>query len=545
MKKKEVNIVENRTFFMIPDLIINDIKGIKNLKIEFFNNFNYFFETLIKKIDPFTIREHTNMPISTKNIVNLINNVCATDNDKTLCYQSFFYNTYKSVDINEYNYIYKNAKLNDKVNKDSDFYINTLIRYRKFNNNFISNFTLNENNVLNLNLSLSEIKKIIKDKSDFEILSFLAFKNSKYIPQELLTYNILHRVNNRLLTKIFSKYDINSEEIKIFLTNHKNGNKKLNSSILDILYEKIRNIENNQMFNGLVDKKILIKKDIDFYINEFKDYDNTNVSIKYKKYYKELLIENAFVDIDFIEKFKDIINFKDLSKNKYLTKEIIIKYFELFHLDTLLKYHKFDNDFLKNLIDKELISFSSQKIFLLNNYQNFNPDNISDKLQNNSNKQVLESFLKSQQLSEKDLTNIYLNNKKTLPLILKYQKNIKKFIDDNYHNFTKEDKQNIFNNIHYFISCKESEYKKHYNNLLESNSYINFSIIYDLSLIKLCRDFNIDYFTKNQIDEKGSEVKKTFFFNRDTNLIIDNNINSSKKQEFQQKKIQDFGISLM
>ena len=33
MKKKEVNIVEPRTFFMIPDLIINDIKNIKNLKI--------------------------------------------------------------------------------------------------------------------------------------------------------------------------------------------------------------------------------------------------------------------------------------------------------------------------------------------------------------------------------------------------------------------------------------------------------------------------------------------------------------------------------
>lgn len=545
MKKKEVNIVEPRTFFMIPDLIINDIKNIKNLKIEFFNNFNYFFENLIKKIDPFTVREHNNMPISTKNIVNLINNVCATDNDKTLCYGSFFYNSYKPVDINEYNYVVKNAILSDKVNKNSDFYLNTLIQYRKFNNSFINNFTLNENNVLSLNLSLNEIKKVIKDKSDFEILSFLAFKNSKYIPQELLIYNILYRVNNRLLIKIFSKYDIKPEEIKIFLINHNNGTRKLNSDILDILYDKIRNVEDNKIFNGLVDNKILIKKDKDFYINEYNDYTNINVSIKYKKYFKELLIENPFIDIDFIEKFKEKINFKDLSKNRYLTKEIIIKYFELFHFDTLLKYHKFDNDFLKNLIEKELINFSSQKIYTLNNYQNFYPENISEKIQNTSNKQILENFLKSQQLSEEDLTNIYLNNKKTLPIILKYQKNIQKFIDDNYDNFTKEDKQNIFNNIHYFSYCKESEYLKHYDNLLKSNSYINFSIIYDLSLIKLCRDFNIDFFIKNEVDERGSEVKKTFFFNKDTNLIIDNNIFNSRKQEKQKKKIQDFGFSLI
>ena len=74
---------------------------------------------------------------------------------------------------------------------------------------------------------------------------------------------------------------------------------------------------------------------------------------------------------------------------------------------------------------------------------------------------------------------------------------------------------------------------------------INFSIIYDLSLIKLCRDFNIDFFIKNEVDERGSEVKKTFFFNKDTNLIIDNNIFNSRKQEIQKKKIQDFGFSLI
>lgn len=545
-RKKEINLVATRSHFLVKNLLINDINDIKSLKMEFYNNFNYFLEILIKKINPLTINCDSMTPISTKNMVKLINKNLLTESDKFISFKNFFLNKYKPMNQKEFDFFVKNVELSEEYDKTNRFYIDSFIHNGKPDIDFLNKVKLNEINVLSLNLSLKEIRNVFKDKDDFSILSFLSFQNSLHIPKELLTYNLLYRLNNFILTKIFNKYEIDDLEIKTFLTNNQNGTKKLPKDLLEILYKKTAKPENYDLFKDLIPEKFFMEKDKNFYINEFKEYDENNNSIKYKKYYKELLLENEFIDLDFIEKFKDKINFRELSKNRYLSKEIIIKYFKLFHLDTLLKYQKFDEEFLKNLIINNNINYSKE-IFTLNSYHNFHIEKITDKI-NLNNKMVVESFLKSQQLDEYDLNKILINNNKLLPIILKHQKNIQKLIDFNINDFTKEDKDNIFNNVHYFNNCKEEDYKKHFDNLLNSNIYLDFSILYDLSLIKLCRDFNLDFnfkniITKNYLNNSDMEIKKTYFFNKETNLIIDNNLINLKRKETQQK-YQDFGISL-